>query len=99
MAEYIERKQTIDRFEDIKEKADSLKDKAYLDAVMAVLENIPSADVAPVVHARWYWDEDGYCRCSRCHQKCPDYEHEEAIEPRMTYHCPYCGAKMDLESA
>lgn len=96
MAEYIERKKAIERFEELKEKADLLKDKMYLDAVMAVLENIPPSDVAPVVHARWYLDDDGY-RCSRCRQKCPEYECEEEIETMMTYYCPHCGAIMDLE--
>lgn len=59
---------------------------------------------APVVrHGRWEWADDGYCRCSECRQRAPvvygvlveDWQDE----PRtvMTYYCPNCGAKMDLE--
>lgn len=54
---------------------------------------IPSADVAPVVHARWETDEvTGEKYCSDCLERavftsghfyhCADY-------------CPHCGAKMD----
>lgn len=91
MSEYIERKKTIDRFEDLKEKADSLKDKAYLDAVMSVLENIPTADVEPVVHGKWTEIKDPYgkiegwlCECGR------------EVKSKDNY-CPNCGKKMDLE--
>lgn len=97
MSEYIERKQTIDRFEDLKEKADSLKDKAYLDAVIAVLENIPSADVEPVVHAKWKieYDELGWLRhtCTNC-----GYMKRTDVHVSLDWkRCLNCGAKMDLE--
>lgn len=59
----------------------------------ATIDNIPAADVAPVVHGKWEWH--GPCRdnkgtywatCSACktRQRLGDYE---------TY-CPSCGAKM-----
>ena len=48
-------------------------------------------------HGKWYWADDGYCRCSECNQKTPAYEHEEALEARITNYCPYCGAKMELK--
>ena len=50
MAEYIEREKALKRFEELKNKADSFRDKVYLDGVMAVIEALPAADVAPVVH-------------------------------------------------
>ena len=55
------------------------------------IENIPAADVAPVVHGRWISCLDGdhimperYYRCSRCGR----------VESRRQPYC-HCGAKMD----
>lgn len=63
--------------------------------IAAVIDAMPTADVAPVVHARWerqaYWDslESGEPspRCSACHET-------NLVEKP---YCPNCGAKMDLE--
>ena len=68
------------------------------------LREIPPADVAPVIHARWngIWG-DGYAEdeegnpqivyeefeCSNCGQ-----EHFADGEPEWDY-CPCCGARMD----
>lgn len=65
------------------------------------LYELPTADVAPVVHGRWEWADDGYCRCSECRQRAPvvygalieDYQDEP--QTVMTYFCPHCGAMMD----
>lgn len=63
------------------------------------IDEAPTLDVAPVVHARWEegngeWVEmlgDWYLKstyiCSNCHEE----------ESRKTDYCPNCGAKMDLE--
>ena len=48
------------------------------------------ADVAPVLHARW-WKQDDYSCCSVCGQSIAD----ECV-PWFKF-CPQCGAKMDLE--
>ena len=51
------------------------------------------ADVAPVRHGRWTWNEEGeidweqFYRCSNCGDK-------EYWESKF---CPNCGAAMDLE--
>ena len=76
------------------------------DEIIDALENVPAADVAPVVHGRWIceWDTDlGITTviCSRC---------KDAREVRGCYvstggegmydedaYCPHCGAKMDGE--
>ena len=48
------------------------------------LENLPAADVRPVVKARWNVGADGW-ECSNC-----------TIESNNTYPiCPYCGAEME----
>ena len=61
------------------------------DEIVDALENIPAADVAPVVHGRWISFLDGdhimperYYRCSRCGR----------VESRRQPYC-HCGAKMD----
>lgn len=51
------------------------------------LREIPPADVAPAVHARWIEDEYAYATCSHC-----GYEMEHPEE--KTPYCPQCGAKM-----
>lgn len=43
----------------------------------------------------WYWAEDGYCRCSRCHQKAPVIrQYQDEPMTTMTDYCPKCGAGM-----
>lgn len=77
------------------------KDDAFCDAMhdilvhdVLVLEALPRADVAPIVHAHWYYDDSSeaqeecvsfYCLCSNCN-------HGAVTE---TPYCPHCGAKMD----
>lgn len=54
MDDCIKRSDALNRFKEIKESGVSLKDSVYLDGVMAVIENLPAADVAPVVSCREY---------------------------------------------
>lgn len=49
------------------------------------IEALPAADVAPVVHGRWFYHDDGVITCSEC-------GNAESID---SYYCRYCGAKMD----
>lgn len=56
--------------------------------VIGRLRSIPAADVTPVVHGRWvYNDGDNIPYCSEC------------MMPQDTEcnYCPSCGAKMDEE--
>lgn len=53
-------------------------------------ENLPAADVSPVVHGRWN-NMDGYKTrkvCSECSWDVPEYG-------KFYSYCPNCGAKMD----
>ena len=59
------------------------------DEIIDALENVPAADVAPVVHGRWRfcgadrWNDCYECsQCGRAAMENSDY-------------CPNCGAKMD----
>lgn len=85
MAEYINR-----------EKAKRLFHIEYAYAAAQLLDEIPSADVAPVVHGRWIYEEEtlftpsGY-RCSVCRR--PRWLSPDV--PEAFKYCPNCGAKMD----
>lgn len=60
------------------------------------LQKVPAADVAPVVHGRWIYEEEtlftlsGY-RCSVC--RWPRWLSPDV--PEAFRYCPNCGAKMD----
>lgn len=104
MTEYITKAQAIHAMEQVTQPEcfieDTRKDFAK------IIEKLPAADVAPVVHARWngIWG-DGYAEdeegnpqivyeefeCSNCGQ-----EHLADGEPEWDY-CPQCGARMGGE--
>ena len=50
------------------------------------INNIPAADVTPMVHGRWEPYRKNLGKCSEC---------GEVVQIRSNY-CPNCGAKMDL---
>lgn len=81
MAEYIKREDAIMAANHAWAKC--LEPSQYI-------EIIPSADVAPVVHAKWIHNDEWWeFICTHCHK---------AIENIKRYqYCPHCGAKMDLE--
>lgn len=54
------------------------------------LYELPTADVAPVVHGQWV---DG--RCSNCGVDIPTDDAHDAIFENECRFCYYCGAKMD----
>ena len=81
MAEYIEREAVID-----------LITRRYENPEICTQEinSIPDADVAPVVHGRWIYDEKAqrpYCSVCKRH-------FYGATNSPMNY-CPNCGGKMD----
>ncbi len=85
MAEYIERQEVHSKINEL-----PLTEDAVMEILWAV-DDIPAADVAPVVHGRWEiirWS-DASC-CSRCGIEFNFGNSEEFI------FCPNCGAKMDL---
>ena len=99
MDEYINREAAIKAMEKadytlIANDADSCK----ADYLREIIENMPAADVAPVVHGRW--DDSGRytfpsgaaaVRCTNC--GCALTESEYHLN-NWNY-CPVCGAKMD----
>lgn len=65
------------------------KDKIKISSVINMIECLPAADVAPVVHARWRYVGSNW-ECSCCLFPVP--------RKSSFYHwCPQCGARMDGE--
>ena len=67
---------------------------ALIEKFNEAVEEIPTADVAPVVHGRWI-EQEKYTfgvmyDCSICNNRILDNGHS-------WNYCPNCGAKMDLE--
>lgn len=99
MAEYINREAAIKAMEKadytaIADDADSCK----TDYLREIIESVPAADVAPVVHGKWirpHWKNSDYCcDCSECDGEAMHREYQwnkKGIYPI----CPNCGAKMD----
>ena len=104
MADYIDRQKAIDL---IAEKQRSLcppgrwgRSQVYgsdrdkydsLEEAMDQLENIPAADVAPVVHGKWGWVNEDRYRCDRCEQITTV---DECMGKPNYNFCPNCGARM-----
>lgn len=72
-----------------------------LDEIRNEIRRAPAANVAPVVHAQWDGEGDGYAdgelvidvwHCSKCGYCIDDGTDDPVCLPR---YCPQCGAKMD----
>lgn len=95
MADYIERQAAVSRFEQLKEQADTMRDKLYLDGVLAVVDTLPSANVREDVHGKWLDPDYPICCAIKC-SACGETEYLD--EPGQYEHwrfCPLCGASMD----
>ena len=101
MAEYIKR-EAIMKFPIRKDHCDKKHANEHfifgIESVLEYVENLPAADVAPVVHGRWirpHWKNSNYCcDCSECGGEAMhrDYQWDKnGIYPI----CPNCGARMD----
>lgn len=98
MVEYIDREVAVKAVKDYAHMVID-KDRKSLDTVddtlniVARIEKIPAADVAPVVHGRWIEKTvpEGcrYFECSNCGA------HENRHTAIKGYYCWRCGAKMD----
>ena len=85
MDEYIERKALRDTLYD----ADAITMSG-----VKILNQFPSADVAPVRHGRWVSVPHKLARvCSVCNRDEP-YKFAD-VDADVYNYCPHCGAKMD----
>ena len=93
MTEYIDKSAAV-RILEAKSDMEVCTDaQPYFMAAAKMIELLPSADVAPVIHARWIDNgRGGYAHayfCGHC-----GWIDGHPIEDRHKY-CPNCGAKMD----
>ena len=97
MADYIDREKAEKIIQSI--TIVDVTSAAYAEAVLFIIRNIPSADVAPVVHGRWidpHWRNSNSCaNCSVCGGEA--YHHDFMGVQKYYKFCPKCGAKMDEE--
>ena len=73
-----------------------LDQKITVGSAEAVINAVPAADVAPVVHGRWYMLDDcanAGLYCSACGRRV--YREEFAYKKLRSKYCPHCGARMD----
>lgn len=57
------------------------------DILLNFLDNAPTIEAKPVVHAHWEEIANGFMVCSHC---------KESVEENRKYsYCPICGAQMD----
>lgn len=96
MAEYIERGALM-QFPVRRNHYDRKNgNKHFINGIESVLEyaeNLPAADVAPVVHGRWNVIEGrrlDNAICSNCGRRFQAYYEAYRF-------CPNCGAKMDID--
>lgn len=95
MAEYVER-EAIMEFPIRKDHCDKEHANEHfifgIESVLEYVENLPAADVAPVVHGRWIEKKSAvgrYFECSNCGA------HENKHTAIKGYYCWRCGAKME----
>lgn len=82
MSDYIEREAVLSHY-----KKCSF---AMVKAVIAYIEDVPAADVAPVRHGTWEISPTyGFLMCSECHDCC------YIMGGKKWNFCPNCGAKLD----
>ena len=88
---------------------EALRDALYdADAItmkgVAIINQFPAADVAPVVHGEWREDTDpadGDLRCTHCRTAWPKCVQKQIAEQgiwtlqTLFKYCPTCGCKMD----
>ena len=91
MAEYIKRENVLAKIDEFVKQniAHGFPVDVFdIEMMKKMVEKLPAADVAPVVHSKWEICCDGYYPyCKRCRN-----------EPQgrvMTQFCPNCGAKTD----
>lgn len=92
MSEYVERDAAVKIAEKYGTCNGSVlgRHSGIADIIASMIDAIPAADVAPVVHGRWV---DG--KCSNCGVDIPTDDLHDAIFESECHFCYYCGTMMD----
>ena len=94
MKEYVDRKQVENALTMEAVKSSNCKIRTFARAI-SVLNSVPAADVAPVVHGKWIQCFEDWRmqiegdKCSIC-----GFEHYGTPRGEFKF-CPNCGAKID----
>ena len=93
MTEYIDKAAAVRILEAKSDMAVCTDEQPYFIAAAKMIGLLPSADVAPVIHARWVnHNLSKHIKgsfCSNC-----EFHNVESFGVKYRY-CPMCGAKMD----
>lgn len=69
-----------------------------VESVLEYVENLPAADVAPVVHGRWIkYPRAHYFKCSECKYTVPYKKAMLVNKTRQYNYCPHCGTTMNIQ--
>lgn len=63
-----------------------------IESAAECIDQVPTADVMPVIHGQWKWEKQDIYSCTNCNEKV--HVKEVMGIPDWNY-CPNCGAKMD----
>ena len=99
MSEYIEREAAIAKCREIvackwNHIASPISWADAYEQFAEDIEEIQTADVAPVRHGQWE-KQSGLYSCSECGRTCPYDVQADVIEYWVCNYCPNCGSKMD----
>lgn len=97
MAEYIKRETCLSILRAKANMAVLMDAAPYFEKAAQMLEKLPAADVAPVVHGRWIVRFDGPYKRRRCYcSHCGKHNGVGGIAQNQEKpYCPNCGAMMD----
>lgn len=102
MAEYIERETVMKIIDDY--GCTHGVHSVLTAAVGSAIYKLPAADVAPVKHGHWVYNQNGHdwglgaWECSLCHSVNNNLPIDKRFSPYVyagSKYCPNCGAKMD----
>lgn len=94
MSDYIEREAAVEKFKSIKDQTHSIHGRAYVDGIISMLQEVPAADVRPVVRGRWkYFHKQNKAVCTVC-----SFERDLDQNFGVAIACPNCGADMREET-
>lgn len=90
MGDLISRQTAIDAVKSLPDCANGYSDTYDKEMIVAVLEDVPSAQRT----GRWIGDDEAYY-CSECKKHA--YGNNSEIITGDFKHCPFCGARMEVE--
>lgn len=97
MAEYIDREALLQEISQQKaaSKHSFPRRSFVVGDALTCIRTAPSADVAPVVNAKWISRMFGTHECSNCHNDPSHFDGATGYIEILSDYCPHCGAKME----